>query len=238
MPRPSGETPLVNTIFEVKLLPRGSRNPGAINITTAAAVTEGATTLQLASTVASTQLYAGNSLSFNVATPTGTTRRKQIVIAEDTIVGTTATPVPIIPARDAIASAEVARHIPNFFSVSGLQDFGFTANDTTVDTTGTDSGIGTEMAIIRSGLEFSISLIERVADRALVDVVKRVGLEFAFKGREVYGRITYPDGEQHEGAGKIMNPNQPGNQNETKKFTFTFQIQGESYIYTPAYTFA
>lgn len=233
----SGETPLKLVTLEVLLLPRGSRSVASntVTITAASEIAFGAETASLTAST-STDVKAGASLSFNVASPTGLTRRKQIVIREDATI-TTATNVPIFAAVDTVPAGEVATYVQGLKIVAGLQEFSFQAQDTTVDTTDTLSGLGTEMAIVRSALNFNISVIERIQNEGLSKIIKEVGLAFASKGREVYARLMYPDGETHSGAAKVMNFSQPGNQNEVKKCSFELQFQGGSYVYTPAYTF-
>lgn len=236
MPVASGETPLKLVTLEALLLPKGSRTVTEVTITAASAIDEGDETASLSASV-STAVKAGCSLSFNVTSPSGATRRKQIVIKDDVTIATSSTSVNIFAATQAVPANETAKYIEGLEIVAGLQDFSFQSQDTTVDTTDTLSGAGTESAIVRSGLNFSISVIERIANKGLSSIIKPVALDFAFKGREIYARLMYPDGEVHAGPAKVMNFSQPGNQNEVKKCTFELQLQGSGYVYLPAYTF-
>lgn len=234
-----GETKLAGTTLNALILPEGSRTPTKRVITVGTTpVAVGDKTASLQADTAATAIPAGTSLSFNAASPSGATQRKQIIIKNDVTLGTSASNADIFSARRAVPAAEVADFIVGLTPVFGLQEFGNTGNSTTVDTTDTLSGAGTEMAIIRNGYEFSITLIERVADKGLETVIKRVAYDFAFIGREIYAVLTYPDGEVFRGAAKIQNPSKPGNQNEVKKFTFTLAFQGESFEQISAYTFA
>jgi hypothetical protein len=236
MPQAVGEIGLRGTVLDAMLLPRGVRTVTAATITAQTAIAEGARQASLRSSV-SVNVTAGTGLSFNVTTPTGATRRKQVIVRQDVTLTNTPQTVTIFPAIEAVAANETAQYIPGLVPVFGLQDFSFQSQDTTVDTTDSLSGAGTEVAIVRSGLEFTISVIERIADLGLTNVIKPVALDFAFKGREIFARLMYPDGETHQGAAKVMNYSQAGNQNEVKRANWTLQFQGESYEFIKAYTF-
>jgi hypothetical protein len=238
MPIAVGETSLRFTTLKVKLLDLGVRTVTPVTITADAAIAEGATSASLTASTAATVVPAGTALPFNEASPSGATSRKLIVTRADATLGTTPTSVSIFPARLAVPDTEEASFVAGLLPVFGLQEFSFQTQDQTVDTTDTLSGIGTEMAIVRSGIEFTMSHIERVADKGLTTIIKQVALDMALKGREVYAELVFADGETHKGAAKVMNYSQPGNQNEVKKVSYTLQFQGESYYYEPAYTFA
>lgn len=237
MPRSVGETQLKNTTLEVMLLPRGSRTVTEAVITAGAAANAGDTTLSLSGDAAGRQIRSGTSLSFGPVTMSNGSRRKQALIIDDATLGTTPSNINCAPLIDNITNGDTAKFVLGLVPVFGVQEFSFAASDQTVDTTDTQSGAGTESAVIRSGLEFTINCIERISDYGLTGIIKQVGLNFGLKGREVYAVLTYPDGEIHRGAAKVMNYSQPGNQNEVKRGNFTLQFQGESYRYIPAYGF-
>jgi hypothetical protein len=193
MPQAVGEIGLRGTTLDAMLLPRGVRVVSTSTITVTAAVATGDRTASLRAS-ATTQITAGTGLSFNVASPSGATRRKQIIVRQDVELTTTAQSVTIFPSIEEVAANEVATYIPGLIPVFGLQDFSFQSSDTTVDTTDTLSGAGTEVAIVRSGLEFTISVIERIADKGLTNIIKPVALDFA--SIDVPGRGNPPGGSQ------------------------------------------
>lgn len=236
MPIASGSVGLGGTTLEALILPKSSRARTSRTITTAAAISEGAITCSLTAS-ASTAIKAGTSLSFQETSPSATVARKQIIVKDDVTIGTTATTVNIFGATTAVTSGETAVWYVGLIPVAGLQEFSMQTNDTDVDTTDTLSGTGMENRIIRSGLEYSISLIERLSDIGLHTVIKPVALDFAYKGREVLARITFPDGEIHQGAAQVKGFNQPGNQNEVKKVQFSLSFQGTDFDIVKPYTF-
>jgi hypothetical protein len=226
---PGGEIQLKGVTLDMLMLPLGSRNPVSVTVTAASASAAGATTMSLTASAAGTKIYAGSSLSFIASTTP--TRRYQAIIATDCTLGTTATTVDVLPLTGPIASTSTAPWFDGLTPLLGIQDFGSNTQDTTVDTTNTLSGSGTENAMIRSSKTLTVSGIQIPGDRALYTIVKPVTLNFGFYGRELYVARNMPDGEIMRGVAKLGNYNEPGNQNEVKKFSFEMTIQGSTFEY-------
>lgn len=224
MPRPSGEVILANQGLELVLLPKGSRSVTRRTITATIAAAVGDQTITLTSSVAGTVVKAGTTLSF--VAPSGATDRQQIMTVDDVTIGTSNTVVNITGATKPILINSTASFVDGIRPLFGIQSFEISQSDTTVDTTNTQSGTGTEMASIRAARTFSISGIEIPNDLQLQEV-KKISRSSAFFGREFFSVITYPDGEKLEGAAKISNYSQPGNQNEVKRYSFQLIMQGD-----------
>lgn len=234
MPLLSGQTQLKNTVMGVMLLPEVNRVPqrfpAFISVTLAAAVTVGAVTASLTASAANTAIKAGTALSF---LDSGT--RKQIIIIDDVTLGTTAVSANVLPATDPIATASVARTLAGLVPLYGMQSFGISSSDQDVDTTDTLSGFGTQVALVRSGKSVDISAIQIPSDPG-IELIKRVTLQGAFFGKEIYAVLTSPDGEMMRGAAIARNLQLPGTQNEIKRVSFQLSFQGNSFVHEPAYT--
>lgn len=221
----SGETQLKNFTMDVLLLPKGLRTTTQFNIVSGGAV-EGAGTINLSTQVGTVLINGGNSLSF-----LNGTRRVQILVLADATLTTAPTTVAVSELTDGVDAGAIAVYTQGLLPLAGVQDFALSTSDQEVDTTNVLSGYGTESALIRAGKTFNVSFIQIPNDAGLYFVIKKVALQGAFYGREVYATATYPDGEIHRGAAKVKNFSQPGNQNEVKKGSFDLEFQGISYEY-------
>jgi len=219
----SGETQLKNFTMDVLLLPKGSRATTLVNVVSGGAV-EGAGTINLSVAAGTLFINGGNSLSF-----LNGTRRVQVLNLVDVTLTTTPAPVAVSELTDGVDAGAIAVYVQGLIPLAGVQDFALSTSDQEVDTTNVLSGYGTESALIRAGKTFNVSFIQIPNDAGLYSVIKRVALQGAFYGREVYAVATYPDGEIHRGAAKVKNFSQPGNQNEVKKGSFDLEFQGISY---------
>jgi hypothetical protein len=207
-----------------------------ITNTTAAAVN--ATTLSL-SAAASIALKVGNALSFITSTPSGTTGRQQAIVLQDITLNTTAANVTVAPLLRPIAAASKASFPASMLSLNGITQMDFNNQETMVDTTGFQSGSGTEGVVVRVQRQLSISGITVASDAAMETILKVVGgLTSGFIGKEVYAIATKPNGECFEGAAMISALNFPANQNEVDKYSCTLTFMGDSFIWTPPYSFA
>jgi hypothetical protein len=224
MPRPVGEITLLNFGLDLISLARGSRTVTRKTITMAIAAAVGATTVTLTANV-STIIKAGSSMSFVAAS--GAIDRQQVLFTDDVTIGTTNTVANVVSLRSAVALNSTASFVDGVRPLFGVQNFELSQADTTVDTTNTQSGSGTEMAMIRAGRVFQISGIEVPYDLQLQEI-KKFCRDPGFFGREFYAVLVYPDGETFEGACKITNLSQPGNQNEVKRYSFQLALQGDA----------
>jgi len=224
MPRVSGETQLKNATLELLLLPKNSnRVVTSVNVTNTIAALESAATLSLTSATP-IPVLGGTSVSFLDGS-----QRKQALILDDINLTSSPLVVNISPLTDAISANVVAPLIGGLIPLFGIQGFNFGAQPQEVDTTNTQSGFGMESALVRSDKTLDISGIQIPGDRALYAIVKQVADSGAFFGREIYAVFTYPDGEIRRGAAKIKNYQEPGTQNEIKKYSFQVQFQGNGY---------
>ena len=228
----SGETQLKNFTMDVLLLAKGSRVTTRVNIVSGGAA-EGAGTINLSSPTGAVFVNGGNSLSF-----LNGNRRVQVLVLADVTITTAPTAVSVSELTDGVDSGAIAVYIQGLLPLAGVQDFALSTSDQEVDTTNVLSGYGTESALIRAGKTFNVSFIQIPNDAGLYSIVKRVALQGAFYGREVYAVATFPDGEIHRGAAKVKNFSQPGNQNEVKKGSFDLEFQGISYEFISPFPFA
>jgi Phage tail tube protein len=227
-----GETQLKNVTLDVALLALNSRTPASTTITIDTAPTAGAESISVTAS-ASTEVKAGNSLTFVT-----TTGRVQALVTADTTIATSATSVPVLPLRAAIADTSTAVYYTGMLPIYGIQEFSVQSQDQEVDTTNTLSGFGTEMALVRSGKTVSISGIQVPNDEGMDTIIKGVALTGALFGREVYAVLTLPDGERYRGAAKVRNFNAPGNQNEVKKYSFELTFMGVTFVNDPPVIYA
>lgn len=234
----TGASALAGTTLQGLILPKGSRTPTVVTITSDGAVAEGAETMQATSSVASTEVKAGTALIFSATSPSGTTARSFALVKTTTTVDTTATALPIFPLKTAIGASDTASFVTGLIPIFGLQEFGLQSQSTTVDITGTDSGSSTEVVKIRDNREFSINIIERLADVGLGTVIKPLLFNPAFADREAWLEIVLASGEIHKGAAMLQNASKPGNQNEVARVNFTATMQGASYSYVDGYIYA
>jgi hypothetical protein len=219
----------------ILLLPAGSRTVVARTLTSTA-VNIGDTVVSCTASV-STDLKAGTALSFFKA---GELSRTYVLVSEDVTVATTATNIPIFSSKYAIATDSTARIVDDLLPMYGIQEFPLAAQTTTVDTTNTLSGTGTEKKAIRSDRTIQFSGVEnRYAPTVggdpalqLLKETQRIGGLF---GRELYFYAVYPDGEVIEAAILVTDYNQPGSYNEVKKYSFTAHLQGSSFSWVSPY---
>ena len=220
----------------ILLLPAGSRTVVARTLTSTTAVGIGDTVVSCTASV-STILKAGTALSFF---KTGELSRTYVLVSEDVTVATTATNIPIFSSKYAIATDSTARIVDSLLPMYGIQEFPLAAQTTTVDTTNTLSGTGTEKKAIRSDRSIQFSGVENCyaptvgGDPALqlLKETQRIGGLF---GRELYFYAVYPDGEVIEAAILVTDYNQPGSYNEVKKYSFTAHLQGSSFSWVSPY---
>lgn len=219
----------------ILLLPAGSREVVARTLTSTA-VDIGDTVVSCTASV-STELKAGTALSFF---KTGDKSRTYVLVSEDVTVATTATNIPIFSAKYAIATGSTAKIVDDLLPMYGIQEFPLAAQTTTVDTTNTLSGTGTEKKAIRSDRNIQFSGVENRYSPAvggdpalqLLKETQRIGGLF---GRELYFYAVYPDGEVVEAAILVTDFNQPASYNEVKKYSFTANIQGTSFNWISPY---
>ena len=236
MPLAYDTTSLEGFSAGILLLPEGTRTVAARTLTSTVAVGVGGTVIICTASVA-TDLKAGTALSFFKA---GDKARTYVLVSEDVTVATTTTDIPIFSAKYAIATASTARIVDDLLPMYGIQEFPLAAQTTTVDTTNTLSGTGTEKKAIRSDRTIQFSGVENHYDPAvggdpalqLIKETQRVGGLF---GRELYFYAVYPDGEVIEAAILITDYNQPGSYNEVKKYSFTAHLQGTSFNWVSPY---
>ncbi len=238
MTRPTKSIILQNYTLEMLMLPLGSRDLTASRrtITVTTPVTENDDSVEITSSVASTLIKAGTSLSFGSAG----LRRHQLLFVENVTAGTTPVAAKIARTQREIASG--ATYTADFISglepLFGIQGFDLQSQETTVDTTNTQSGSGMESTMVRFDRTIAVTGVTMQGDRALETIVKRIVFDTAYTNREVYAVATYPNGEKYEGAAKIMGYSSPGNQNEVAKYQFNLQFQGDTLVRTQAYHFA
>lgn len=235
MPIKGGETQLkeAELMFSLPLASRTS----VINrtITAAAAAAIGATSIQLTASAATQQLRAGTALSF--VAPTAPTKRQSLVIVDDVTLSATAVAANIFELDEAISANSTAPWVEGLLPLLGIQNFSMASQDQEVDTTNTLSGFGTEMALVRSGKTLSVSGIQIPADDCLERVIKPVTIRGAFFGKEVFAKLSLPDGEEFSGVAKIRNFSSEGNQNEVKRYSFELTFMGSTFNQLQAYFF-
>ena len=237
MARAVGSIILQNASLDLVLLPIGSRTPPTITLTASAAAAND-TTIDIAGETGDTQtLNAGASFSFE---DTANNRRVQVVLDQDvTLTEDTPVAAAIFPLKADVPVGATATFIDGVLPMEGLQSFDLSTSDTSVDTTDTKSGSGTEVALIRASKTVNCSFIIRPNNRAFFELVQNVALKGGgFYGREVYATLTLPDGERKEGAALIQNYQEPGNQNEVRRASFDLVFQGDSFTVLSGYTYA
>lgn len=233
MTRPTQSIILQQYTLDLLMLPYGSRTVTTRTITSAAAAARNATSISLVRPAGSNDnltIKAGTSVSFQVTS--SSTTRQQVLFVEDVVL-TNDTESPntfkTAPLFDAVGSSSTATVIVNSIPLFGIQSFDLQNQETTVDTTSTQSGSGTESAMIRFNRTIAVNGVELVNDVALETIIKPLAFETSYANREVYAVATYPNGERYEGAAKVMGFNMPGNQNEVSRYNFSLQFQGDSF---------
>lgn len=235
MPLAYDTTSLEGFSAGILLLPQGSRTVVARTLTSTA-VGIGDTVVSCTASV-STDLKAGTALSFF---KTGELSRTYVLVSEDVTVETTATDIPIFSSKYAIATGSTARIIDDLLPMYGIQEFPLAAQTTTVDTTNTLSGTGTEKKAIRSDRTIQFSGVENhyalpVGGDPALQLLKETQRIGGLFGRELYFYAVYPDGEVIEAAILVTDYNQPGSYNEVKKYSFTAHLQGTSFSWVSPY---
>ena len=219
----------------ILLLPAGSRTVVARTLTSTA-VNIGDTVVSCTASV-STDLKAGTALSFFKA---GELSRTYVLVSEDVTVATTATNIPIFSSKYVITTDSTARIVDDLLPMYGIQEFPLAAQTTTVDTTNTLSGTGTEKKAIRSDRTIQFSGVENryaptVGGDPALQLLKESQRVDGLFGRELYFYAVYPDGEVIEAAILVTDYNQPGSYNEVKKYSFTAHLQGSSFSWVSPY---
>lgn len=237
MPLAYNTTSLEGFSAGILLLPKGTRTVVARTLTSTVAVAVGATVITCTASVA-TDLKAGMALSFF---KDGDKARTYVLISEDVTVATTATNIPIFSSKYAIATASTARIVDDLLPMYGIQEFPLSAQTTTVDTTNTLSGTGTEKKAIRSDRTIQFSGVENHYDSPVggdpaLQLIKQTQRDGGYFGRELYFYAVYPDGEIIEAAILITDYSQPGSYNEVKKYSFTAHLQGTSFTWVDPYS--
>ena len=235
MPLAYDTTSLEGFSAGILLLPQGSRTVVARTLTSTA-VGIGDTVVSCTASV-STDLKAGTALSFF---KTGELSRTYVLVSEDVTVETTATDIPIFSSKYAIATGSTARIIDDLLPMYGIQEFPLAAQTTTVDTTNTLSGTGTEKKAIRSDRTIQFSGVENhyalpVGGDPALQLLKETQRIGGLFGRELYFYAVYPDGEVIEAAILVTDYSQPGSYNEVKKYSFTAHLQGTSFSWVSPY---
>lgn len=223
----------------ILLLPVGSRTVVATTLTLPALSSVAIGDVKVSCTASvSTDLKAGTALSFF---KTGDKARSHVLVSEDVTVGTVATDIPIFSSKYAIATGSTARIVNNLLPLYGIQEFPLAAQTTTVDTTNTLSGTGTEKKSVRSDRTIQFSGIENryqppsVGGDPALQLIKQTQRVGGLFGRELYFYSVYPDGEVIEAAILITDYSQPGSYNEVKKYSFTAHLQGSSFNWVSPY---
>jgi len=235
MPLAYDTTSLEGFSAGILLLPQGSRTVVARTLTSTA-VGIGDTVVSCTASV-STDLKAGTALSFF---KTGELSRTYVLVSEDVTVETTATDIPIFSSKYAIATGSTARIVDDLLPMYGIQEFPLAAQTTTVDTTNTLSGTGTEKKAIRSDRTIQFSGVENhyalpVGGDPALQLLKETQRIGGLFGRELYFYAVYPDGEVIEAAILVTDYSQPGSYNEVKKYSFTAHLQGTSFSWVSPY---
>ena len=129
-----------------------------------------------------------------------------------------------------ISAGSRATFLTGSIPLCGIQTMDLSTQDTQVDITTFQSGIGVDSNTVRYARSYSISGISLSGDEALEKIVKRAaGLKPLTNGKEVYAIATFPDGERIEGIAIISNLNLPTNQNDVKKYSFTLTFLGKNF---------
>lgn len=222
MPLPTATIDNQGTIVEVQLLPLGSRTPTNYTITMGAtAAPAGATTLTVAALP--TFLQSETRLTFGATTA---------ILVNDA--NAAATSLTVEPLTGAIAAAATSITIAAL-QLLGVTDASVNASSNTVDTSNFKSGYGMESKVTGLDRTVSVSLNQIQGDRALDTIIKPIIYNDAFAMREVFARITCPNGEKYEGAAIVRNVNQPKQMRDISKMTLEFQFQGsKTFKFTPA----
>jgi hypothetical protein len=235
---PYDTTTMENYTAGVLLLPAGSRQIVARTLTITADIAVSDKVMSVTSSVVGTELKAGSSLS--IVDPASPASRKHVLITEDVSVGTSPTDVSISASKYAIGDGSTARMVVGLIPLFGIQEFPFQGQTTTVDTTNTLSGTGTEKKAVRadrtiqySGVETKYATAEG-GDKGL-QLLKETQRTSQLFGRELYFFAVYPDGQVIEAAIIVTDLNEPGSYNEVKKYSFTAHLQGDSFQWTSPY---
>lgn len=117
--------------------------------------------------------------------------------------------------------------------VHGLTVATPTPSKNPVDTSDAGSGVGVEQTNVEQSYTFESRLIIKYGDRG-GQVVRTICYDPSYYDREFYARLTYTDGETHEGFCKITNVSPEADLKNIRALGFTAQIQGETYEYTAA----
>ena len=129
-----------------------------------------------------------------------------------------------------ISAGSQASYLTGSIPLCGIQTMDLSNQDTQIDITTFQSGLGTDSNTVRYSRSYSISGISLSGDEALEKIVKpAAGLKSISNGKEVYAIATFPDGERIEGVAVINNLNLPTNQNEVKKYSFTLTFLGKNF---------
>ena len=226
---------LKNVGISVYLLPKGSEDVSSITrtLTVDAAITEGAESISLVADTA-VDLPVGASIVFKGAS----TDAKQIIVAADTNVGTSATSVPIYAVLDAIPATETGTFYDGLLPLLGIQEFGYSTSPTEVDTTTTLSGPNTEVALVRAERSISASGIAIPGNKGYWDTIVNVADTGGFFGRNIYVVESFPNGLQREGVAVVTDYSEDGDKDNVMKYSLTFKFVGNSYKRNSPYHFA
>ena len=215
---------LRNTTVEVRLLEKGCTDIPLYTFTVAANAALGDISLDVTSDT-DTDIKAGTGLAFLDGND-----RIHVLVTQDATVTTVGTTLEVSPLEFDINAAATASFYEGLLPLSGIQDFTFNTSTQEVDTTTVRSGTNMESELVRSDKTIDFSGVIVKGDAGLFLVVKRVAEDTAFFGRPVLMVFTLPDGERRAGAVLIKNYSEAGNQNEVRRYSFTAQFQGDSYL--------
>lgn len=201
-----------------------NRTVPTYTITTTNSASAGAGTIEVSALTV--DLDAGTKLTF-----TGGTVAQ---VADYTVAG--ATSIPVIDLTGSIGSGATAVTKALRY-VTGCYNATVTPEIKNVDVTNYLSGIGIEQVTTGNSKKMSLEFNLIYGDKG-GDILRRIAYDKTYIGREFYFVLTFPSGEQHEGAALLTSASPTQGVQDKRSFQCEAQIQGDSYIYTPpaAYT--
>jgi len=203
----------------------GGVAPASRTITITAALTPGAISAQMTSSVAATVIRPMTVLSFLSGT-----RRVAVMVAGtvDVTLGVTAGTVPIQPISFAIAATSAAPWWVGVIPALGLTDFGGEPDPVIEEVTGTDTLGGKAFAKMRTGQKVSCTFNERPGDAA-IEMLKAAAESPFDVASNLFVVMVRPDGEVKSGVGLIGGGSAPGNANAPAKQSFDVMFQGATF---------
>jgi len=198
-----------------------TRIPTSYTITLTAANLQGDQALSVSPTPA--LLDAGTQLTFGTTVAT---------LSNAAPAGSTT--LQTLPLPAAIASGSTATTLALLF-VNGCSNAVVSPQIKNTDTTDYLSGLGKESVTTGNAKTMSLDFNLIYGDRG-GELLKSIAYDPNYAGLEFYFYLLYPSGESHAGAA-LLETATPQNQVQDKRsFQCTAQVQGTSYVYTPAPT--